>query len=1428
MNMKILKKSIASGLSAALILTAPGIAPYEVLAQVFSGKQGSPVRVSVSGGAAASGVRQAVVQGVGNAAHFAPQNLVSDTKFSKPEIPGQPPSAPSRLGFAASMELPKESAPMGESYGAAQVQMDALEGIHLKKQGGAVMAQQGPSQPEDPGKLPGEIQPPQPWPAPGSKNPGDSGSGMVPGEPSGPSGPGGGIPSIPGEGGGPVPLGGGKGILAFLGRLSLGAALPLVLNYVGVSGLIAANVSSGLFVIGAGLPILGLSLVARKVLSRYDSPGLRSVRWAIDLALGASLASSALALPGILTVSSQTGFFNLLNEVRGSLSSVFFNNVLARENMIGLSLTSLAGLLALPSMMTVGFNLERLIRSAQGNVSYKKSRLEWPSAHWVAIGTVFALTTGLPHAALYIQAASILWSLPMIVPVLERAQKGLGDPQTKIKKIAHGVLAGVLQFSRLSVKIFDIGYLAGLAGVLGSLGIYAAGFSATPLLAVHPLAFVVLMYSPERMAKLVNLLLVKFLKGQEPSEQVLAEEDPLTPPPGFPQHHYKLKTAAGLVLALSLAGSMGVFVVGMKAILSSAASLIGMSLLSYIASGWIAVKAFGGRLIPKEEDPELHKAVEDITGPLGRPMPKLYEVNMPGNVANAFASGPMPRFAVMAFTGRIREITQDKRHLLKAIIAHEAMHIHHWDMAVLASLNWIIAIINNVSYSAVWKTTVAAYQLREAGKIAQSQYGVKARAREAAGIAAGLMLPVLLQLVMAVWAPTLGTMLQSFVGRSREAYADQDAAILTKKPLDLAAGLELIMKDVPPQAKPMGFLDMVRLLSFGHMGVVNPMEQLQIGPYAPAEGQVIKGLLLEMEKIRPGFIQELFYSHPPVDVRIEDLKEMDKVLNPPGGPPGGGLSKGPSGPDSNPPSSGLLGRLGSKIVSAVKAVLDASRNFFKLTNDESVNKAYGALLGVEVVQHFVEELNHVGLVGMSGSPEVFNRIQTAQSVSQAVAIPAMGPVGDRTSTYTIVVWSIVSLILSMILVAKVGFMHPATGFTALLLGAGFVLMAQGDISASNGISTAFWRLAGKDQTLYLKFLNLKKTVEDFVGALAPGLWGGVIGYFLKKIGDVQEAHAWTYLLGAALAGGAAFLAVSYLRHPKLNSRLRKENGKSFWQDLKKEAQESFHLILSIPYLKRTFGLTAIDFVFTDSFIYYFLPAFITLMVPSHTVVPASWMGVPVLGWVFGWWLEGLNTVAGNYGLLLSVAGIGASLAMGIMHVLHRKMESIPGAEQLKLAQKTYWLSIPGYLVLGLLYLYVKYPGWVGRFLGIGPDNLMGVSMGVMFLSLLLRRPADLMWEWSLNPGLRSAGLSEAQAEKMIAKLYSTRKFFEYVGYAVGTFLVYGPLVKAQKMVVALGVAAWAHALIAVMHMVEIFWALPLLKDVLEKMWTEQNMKNTKR
>ncbi|HEY6949506.1 MAG TPA: zinc metalloprotease HtpX [Nitrososphaeraceae archaeon] len=244
-----------------------------------------------------------------------------------------------------------------------------------------------------------------------------------------------------------------------------------------------------------------------------------------------------------------------------------------------------------------------------------------------------------------------------------------------------------------------------------------------------------------------------------------------------------------------------------------------MILAQWYFSDKIVLWSSGAKIVTSEEYPRLHEIVEKLSANNGLPKPKVALVN--SQVPNAFATGKSPKSSLVAVTTGILNLLEDDE--LEAVIGHELTHVRSRDVLVL-------------TLASVFSTV--AWYLAQFGFFG----GLQTRDRNAVGTTAVVMLVAIL-----TWLVSF--LIIRAISRYREYSADRGGAIMTGKPDKLASALLKIS---------------------GKIGSVPPKELEKV--------QQLNAFFI-IPALTGSSIANLFSTHPPVEKRVQKLREMKSGIN---------------------------------------------------------------------------------------------------------------------------------------------------------------------------------------------------------------------------------------------------------------------------------------------------------------------------------------------------------------------------------------------------------------------------------------------------------------------------------------------------------------------------------------------------------------------
>lgn len=285
--------------------------------------------------------------------------------------------------------------------------------------------------------------------------------------------------------------------------------------------------------------------------------------------------------------------------------------------------------------------------------------------------------------------------------------------------------------------------------------------------------------------------------------------------------------ASFVVLLCAVGAAVGVLVgYGVFGTLVALVFSGSMAAVSYWKADAIALRM--SRAVPAdpEEYRRLHNLVEGLCIASGLPKPAVYVVHDPA--PNAFATGRDPKHAAIAVTTGLLE--KMNRVELEGVLAHELSHIRNYDILVstlAVTLVGSIALLTDLALRMMWWN---GGRVRRSGDNNDSGNPL-----------------AILGIVLLIFSPIIARLMQAAVSRRRETLADISACQMTRYPPGLISALEKLRDDstVTHSAST----------ATAHMWIEQPMSGVA------DEGKF-------------GRIHKMFDTHPPLEERIELLREL--------------------------------------------------------------------------------------------------------------------------------------------------------------------------------------------------------------------------------------------------------------------------------------------------------------------------------------------------------------------------------------------------------------------------------------------------------------------------------------------------------------------------------------------------------------------------
>lgn len=237
-----------------------------------------------------------------------------------------------------------------------------------------------------------------------------------------------------------------------------------------------------------------------------------------------------------------------------------------------------------------------------------------------------------------------------------------------------------------------------------------------------------------------------------------------------------------------------------------------MNFASYWYSDKIVLKMYGASEVTREEDPELHKTVQNLADRAGIPKPRIYRNDM--SVPNAFATGRNPEKGVVCVTEGLMNTLDDKE--VEGVIAHELAHIKNRDTLINAVVATIAGAVGIIAEIAFWGAMLGG------------------REEESDMVSA---------LVLMILTPIIATVIRMAVSRSMEFRADSDAVKVSGDKRGLSSALEKISE---ASSKPLTRHASRSQEAGANLFISNPFSGDKITKY--------------------------FSTHPPLEERIENIE----------------------------------------------------------------------------------------------------------------------------------------------------------------------------------------------------------------------------------------------------------------------------------------------------------------------------------------------------------------------------------------------------------------------------------------------------------------------------------------------------------------------------------------------------------------------------
>jgi heat shock protein HtpX len=239
------------------------------------------------------------------------------------------------------------------------------------------------------------------------------------------------------------------------------------------------------------------------------------------------------------------------------------------------------------------------------------------------------------------------------------------------------------------------------------------------------------------------------------------------------------------------------------------------ALIQYFAASGQALAISGARQIEKADNPRLYRIVENLSITNGLPMPKVYIIADPA--PNAFATGRDPQHAVVAATTGLLELMDDAE--LEGVMAHEIGHVQNYDIRVTTMVFGLVVAVGFLADILLRLSFFGGSRNNNSNPIV-----------------------IVLGLAALIISPLVAGVVQAAVSRQREYLADATGAMTTRHPDALASALQKLEDYGRPMRR--------QNTSMAHMWISDPT--------------------------KPGIIDRLFSTHPPISERVARLSEIGR------------------------------------------------------------------------------------------------------------------------------------------------------------------------------------------------------------------------------------------------------------------------------------------------------------------------------------------------------------------------------------------------------------------------------------------------------------------------------------------------------------------------------------------------------------------------
>jgi heat shock protein HtpX len=259
----------------------------------------------------------------------------------------------------------------------------------------------------------------------------------------------------------------------------------------------------------------------------------------------------------------------------------------------------------------------------------------------------------------------------------------------------------------------------------------------------------------------------------------------------------------------------------------------GILFVQYFFSDKIALYSMGGKIVSREQAPQLHGIVDRLVAMADMPKPTVAIAQ--SDIPNAFATGRDQKHAVVCVTtGLLRRLDEKE---VEAVLAHELSHVAHRDVAVMTIASFL-GILAGLLTRMLYLTGLF------------GGFGNNRSNNNSGG--GNLFLVEIGMLLVSAVIYLISFILIRTLSRYRELAADRSGAILIGQPQVLASALQKVSGE-------MARIPTRDLRSAEHFNAFY---------FAPA--------------LAPGIsLSSLFATHPSLERRLAELAKLDAQMRRP-------------------------------------------------------------------------------------------------------------------------------------------------------------------------------------------------------------------------------------------------------------------------------------------------------------------------------------------------------------------------------------------------------------------------------------------------------------------------------------------------------------------------------------------------------------------